>query len=77
MVTLVKEIKDLLFFFLLTIFFPPYGDLLLLHRDHGTPEKGPDIVSHIDYDICGYHTPISGHPILVPDIDTDIGISCH
>ncbi len=49
-----------------------------LHRDLASaPEKGPDIVSDIDYDIGGYHTPISGHPILVPDIDTDIGISCH
>ncbi len=76
MVVLLMENKDKFFFFLLIIFFAPYGDLRLLHRDHGTPEKGPDIVSHHDihHDIGGYHTPISG---LVPDIDIDIGISCH
>ncbi len=55
---------------MLTILFAPYGDLRF---DHGTPEKGLDIVSDIDYDISDSHTPISGHAILVPDIDTDMG----
>jgi hypothetical protein len=54
--------KDLIFFFLLTIFFAPYGNLRLLHRDHGTPENGPDIVSDIDYNIGGSHTPDIGTP---------------
>ena len=57
------------FHFKLTIFFAPCNSPRLCT---GTLQKGPDIVSNIDYDIGhgGYHTPISGHPILVPDIGT-------
>ncbi len=68
-------------FFLLTFFFAPCNSpRLCTGTSSSAPEKGPDILSDIDYDIGGYHTQISGHPILVPDIDrfdTDIGISCH
>ncbi len=65
-------------FFQLTIFFAPCNSpRLCTGTSSSAPEKRRDIVSDIDYDIGGYHTPISGHPIFVPDIDTDIGISCH
>jgi hypothetical protein len=65
-------------FFQLTIFFAPCNSPLLCTGTSSlAPKKGPDIVSDIDYDIGGYHTPILRHPILVPDIDTNVGISCH
>jgi hypothetical protein len=62
-------------FFLLTIFFAPCSNSppLCTGTSSLAPEKGPDLVSDIDYDIGGYHTPISGHPILVPYIDTILG----